>query len=216
MPLRNLSVIFLIFLSAAGALGQKPEPVLATATGFTFTVNDLSGDGRNLYEQRATLIARQRSRFFDDWIDDLLLETEAKIRGTTPEKMVAEAKAMVVQPTESQIKAVYDANRQTIGSRTIEEVRPQIVDFIKRELENKELDTLTDTLKTKHKFAPGKDINATDLRPSDGIATIGARVITAAEYESRFKLPLHNLQAGVYSQIKSDFEAAILAKLIDA
>ena len=216
MSFRTPFVVLLILIEAAGALGQKPGPVLATATGLTFTVNDLSGDGKNLYEQRSTLIARQRSRFFDDWIYDLMLETEAKARGTTPEKVQAEAMAKIAPPTEAQIKAVYDANRQTIGSRTIDEVRPQIVDFIKREQEDKQLASLTDSLKAKHKFAPGKDVNVPGLKPTDVVATIGARTLTAGEYEGRFKLPLSNLQAGIFSQIKADFEAAIFAKLIEA
>lgn len=216
MPLRQLSVFLLILASVAGASGQKPEPILATATGLTFTANDLSDDGKKLYEQRVTLITGRRTQFFNDWIYDLLLETEAKARGTTPEKVQAEAITKLAPPSEAQIKAVYDANRQTIGSRTIEEVRPQIVDFIKREQEDKQLDSLTDSLKTKHKFTPGKDVNAADLKPTDVIATIGPRTVTASEYESRFKLPLYNLQAGVHSQIRSDFEAAIFAKLIEA
>ena len=137
MFVRKSSVILLTFVSVVGALAQKPESVLATATGFTFTTNDLSDNGKKLYEQRQTLITGQRTRFFDQWIEDLLLESEAKARGVTPEKIQAEAVTKIVPPTEAQIKAVYDANRTTIGSRTIEEVRPQIVDFIKRELETK-------------------------------------------------------------------------------
>src|SRR5688572_75088 len=216
MFVRKSSVILLTFVSVVGALAQKPEPVLATATGFAFTTNDLSDNGKRLYEQRHTLITGQRTRLFDQWIEDLLLETEAKARGVTPEKIQAEAVTKIVPPTEAQVKAVYDANRQTIGSRTIEEVRPQIVDFIKRELETKQLDSLSDSLKAKYKFAPGKDINAPDLKPTDVIAAIGPRNLTAGEYESRFRLALHNLQAGIYAQIRSDFEAAIFAKLIEA
>ena len=216
MPLKNLFFILLVFVSVAGVFAQKPEPVLATATGVTFTVNDLSEDGKRLYDQRATLIAGQRTRFFDELIEDLLLETEAKTRGTTPEKVRAEATSKIVPPTETQIKAVYDANRQTIGSRTIEQVRPQILDFIRRDLETKQLDSLTEALKTKHKFVPGKSVNSSDLKPVDVIATVGLRTITAADFEAHFKLPLHKLQAGAYSQIKSDLEAAILSKLIEA
>jgi protein-disulfide isomerase len=215
MPLK-LSAIFLIFISAAAGIAQKTEPVLATAAGMSFTVSDLSGEGRNLYDQRQTLIARQRTRFFNEWVFDILLETEAKSRGTTSEKLQSDEMAKIAPPTEAQIKAVYDANRQTIGSRTMEEVRSQIVEYLKRELETKQLDSLTDILKAKHKFALGRDVNAPSLKPTEIIGTVGARTLTAGDFEARFKLPLHNLQAGIYSQIRSDFEAAVFAKLIEA
>jgi len=212
---KPFSVFLLIFAFVAIGFGQKAEPVLATATGLTFTVNDLSAEGRQLYEQRSQLIARQRKELFNDWVYDLLIETEAKARGTTPDKVQADEVAKIAAPTEGQIKAVFDANRQTIGDRTIDQVRTQIVDYLKRESEDKQLGSLAETLKVKHKFVPGKDINAADLKPSDVIASIGSRTLTANEYESQFKIKLHNLRAGIYEQIKSDFESAVLSKLID-
>ena len=213
--LSKLFSFFLILVYVAVAVGQQTEPVLATATGLSFTINDLSPDGRKLYEERSQLIARQRTKFFNDWVYDLLLETEAKMRGTTPQKVQADEVAKAAAPTEAQIKAVFDANRQTIGSRTIDQVRTQIVDFLKHESEEKQLDSFTESLKTKHKFVPGRNVNAADLKPSDVVASIGSRTVTAAEYENRFKIPLHNLRAGIYEQTKADFEAAIVTKLIE-
>ena len=212
---KPFSVFLLIFAFVAIGFGQKAEPVLATATGLTFTVNDLSAEGRQLYEQRSQLIARQRKELFNDWVYDLLIETEAKARGTTPDKVQADEVAKIAGPTEGQIKAVFDANRQTIGDRTIDQVRTQIVDYLKRESKDKQLGSLAESLKLKHKFVPGKDVNAADLKPSDVIASIGSRTLTANEYESQFKIKLHNLRAGIYEQIKSDFESAVLSKLID-
>jgi len=216
MPLKKLAIIIVIFLTVADGLAQKSNPVLATATGLTVTVDDLSAEGKKLYENRQTLINNQRTRFFNDWAYDLLLETEAGARGTTPEKLQAEEIIKVAKPTEAQVKAVYETNRQTIGSRSIDEIRPQIVEFLKRDLESKQLHALFNDLKTKHKFVPVKDVNASDLRPMDVVASIGSRTFTAADFETRFKLLIHNLQAGIYAQIRSDAETAAFSKLLDA
>lgn len=213
---RRLFFAFFVAVLAAAAFAQKSEPLLATANGFTFTVNGLSPESKQLYEQRAQLTASKRTALFEDWIFELLLETEGKTRGLTREKIEAEELAKITTPTEPQIKAVYDANKQTIGDRPIEQVRAQIIDFLKQEAEDKQLAALFATLKTKHKYTAGKDVNFADLKPVDVVATIGTRTLTAGEFETRNRQSLHNQRAGIYEQIRADLESAIYSKLIEA
>ena len=64
--------------------------------------------------------------------------------------------AKAAAPTEAQIKAVYEANKSSVGERTLPEMREQIVDFLRRESEQKALIAFVKRLQTKYKAAPGK------------------------------------------------------------
>jgi len=211
-----LSLVILIVATVSVCAAQTAGSALATATGLTFTANDLSPDGRKLFEQRDQLWVRQRNAFFDDWVFSILLDTEAKARGITEDKVRQEAAAKVTAPTEAQIKAVYDANRQSLGNATLDQVRARIVDYLKHEAEDKLVADLVTSLKAKHKYTAGKDVNATDLKAADVVGTIGVRTLTAGEFAEKNKLRLHNFRSTLAEQIRSDLEASIYSKLIEA
>src|SRR5687768_5194466 len=167
-------IAFLVLLTAAAANSSfaQPASILATADGLTFTANDLSPEARRLFDQQAKLLADNRRAVFDQWIFEELLEMEAKARGTTSEKLEAEAVAKAAVPTEVQIKAVYDGNRQSIGNRPLDEVRPNIIGFLKREAETKQLTSLFESLKSKYKVASLKDAGP-PLKATEVVASIG-------------------------------------------
>ncbi len=210
------ALIFLISLAFEAFGQQVAGDVLATAKGMSLRANDLSNAGQQLKAQSSSLIAQNRKQLLDTMIFDALLELEAKSRATTSRKIEEEAIAKITQPAETQIKAVYDANRQSIGSRTIDEMRPQIAHFLRHEAEEKALAALADSLKAKHKFIGGKDVNAAGLKPSDVLATISGKPITAADFETKFKIQLHDFRAGLTEQILADLEDAILNSLIQS
>ncbi|PYS90120.1 MAG: hypothetical protein DMF62_05700 [Acidobacteria bacterium] len=207
----------LLMISFCAELGfaQTGKTTLATATGFRFTEDDLSADARKLYDQEATLIAENRKSLFNEWIYAQLTDLEAKARNTTPEKVESEALSAIQKPTEVQIKAVYDTNRQTIGGRSLEEVRPNIVDYLKREAEEKQVNMLFDSLKAKYKFNPLKEPGIT-VNSADVLASIGARRITVGEFEMANRIALYNFRASIYEQVRADLENMIYAKLLDA
>ena len=213
MVWKYLSSAILIVLAACSiSFGQS---VLATANGFTFTTNDLSPEARRIFEQQEKLITEHRRAVFDQWIFEELLALEAKSRGMTPEKLQSETLAQAAKPTEVQIKAVYDGNRQSIGSRTLEDVRPQIVQYLSREAAQRQLNSLFDSLKTKYKFTSVKD-PAPPLKAAELAATIGTRQITVGDFEWANRVELYNYRAGMNEDIRADLERGISAKLLEA
>ncbi len=212
-----VSRIFLLpalIICAAASLSFS-QSVLASANGFTFTTNDLSPEGRRIFEQQHKLITEHRRAVFDQWIFAELVAMEAKARNTAPEKLQSEAIAQAAKPTEVQIKAVYDGNRQGIGNRTLEEVRPQIVQYLSREAAEKQLNSLFDSLKAKHKFTPIKDAGL-PLKAAELAATIGSRQITVGDFEWANRIELYNYRAGLYEDVRADLESAIHSKLLEA
>jgi len=211
----NLSLVLMFLFCIGSGITQTGKTTLAAATGFRFTEDDLSAEGRKLYDQESKLIAENRKTVFNEWIYTQLTEMEAKARNTTAQKVEAEALATIQKPTEVQIKAVYDTNRQTIGGRSLDEVRPNIIDYLKREAEEKQVNALFDSLKVKYKFTLLKEPGIA-LKAAEFLAAIGTRKITVGEFETANRIALHNYQASVYEQIRADLENAIFAKLLDA
>jgi protein-disulfide isomerase len=210
----RISPLFVLALLTAAGFSQDGGRALATATGLSFTSDDLSAETRKVYGQQDQLIAAHRKSTFDEWIFEQLLEMEAKARGTTAAKIEAEALAKADRPAEARIKAVYEENRQTIGNRTLEEVRPGIVDFLKREAEGKQLATLRGWLKAKYKYAEIKDIGIA-LKAAEIAAQIGTRQITVGEFEIANRVALYNYRAEIYEGIKADLENAVYTKLLE-
>ena len=64
----------------------------------------------------------------------MLLEIEARVRKVSVDKLLeTQVYTKVANPTEKQIQAVYDANRAALGKQSLEQVRGQIVAFLRRE-----------------------------------------------------------------------------------
>ena len=97
-------ILTLIALSlfAVCLLAQKPDEVLATATGLTFTPKSLSEDGRKLYLGQNTVIAGERTRLLSEMAAELLLESEAKSLSVTRDSLVTAELKKVVAPTEAE------------------------------------------------------------------------------------------------------------------
>ncbi|MEJ7698194.1 MAG: thioredoxin domain-containing protein [Pyrinomonadaceae bacterium] len=105
---------------------------------------------------------------------------------------------------------------QSIGDKTLAEVRPQIIAFLKREPEQKAQSNYVLTLKTKYKVTIGKDVNAPNLKASEVLATAGGKQITVKDFEDKNKLALFELEAEIYGQVKQSIEQNVFSNLIAA
>lgn len=205
----------LLFLSLA-LFAQKPDEILATADGRNYTAKNLSPEITKALENQPKAIAEARASLLSQMVADALFEAEAKARGTTAQKIKAEAFAKIPAPSNADVQAVYDANRSVFGDKTLAEVKPQIVAFLRREPEQKALQDLINSLKTKHKIVFGKDINAPDLKPLEAVASVGTRTISAQEFEEKNRLALYDFRADFFDAVKSALDEAIYNDLVVA
>ncbi|MEO7658241.1 MAG: hypothetical protein ABIV48_01395, partial [Pyrinomonadaceae bacterium] len=204
-------------LIIAGGLmiaAQKPDEVLATASGHTITMADLSPEARQAVTSLPTRIFATRSAILDQMVNQRLLDAEAKATGSSPGKIIAAEKARVADPSEAAIKELYDANRQALGDMTLAQARKQIVIYLRREPEQKAFTALFDRLKTKYKYVPGKGVNSSGLVPTDIVATIGQKPITAKEFEDNARIAVYELNADVGDLIAGEIEEAIFNALV--
>lgn len=202
-------------LIASPLFGQKPDEILATAKGVSFTTDSLSENVRKNYLGRTAAIAAERTRLLQALVQEIVLEAEAASIKTTADALISAELQKVADPPSSEIKTVFDANAGVFGDKTLEDVRPQIVAFLRRNSEQKALSDLTDRLKTKFKFKAGKDINAAALRPPDIIFSIAGRSVSSAEFEDRYKALIFDTKAAIIVQTLFDLENTIFSTLIE-
>lgn len=214
--MKLFSAILLLFLSL-NICAQKTDGVLATANGQDFTVIDLAPDVRRALENLPDALKETRGVLLERQITDSLFEQEAAARKMTVEKLIeSEVKAKTPAPTEAEIKAVYEANRARVGSQTLEEIRPQIIAFLKQEADKKTYSEFLSNLQNKYKVTLGKDINAPNLTVFETLATVGDQTISVRTFDTKHKQTLSELEAGVYYYVKDAIEQIVYSTLLVA
>src|SRR5258708_33050768 len=122
----RFSLLFFLFITiTSAAFGQKTDAVLATANGKSFTSADLSQPSQQLLTNQTQIVANARTQLLSKMIADYLIETEAKAKGVTSDSLIAAEKTKTADPTEAQINAVFEANREALGDRPPAEARKQ-------------------------------------------------------------------------------------------
>ena len=212
-PQKFFAFLCLAFLSQI-ASAQKADEILATSTVATFKVSSLSANGQRIFSERRQLISDARARLLAAMISETVLDLESKALKIDREKLLAAAKAKLAEPTAADIKAVYDANREALGGRPIEEARAQIVEFIKHQTEDKAVENYVQSLRLKYKVTLGKDINSIGLSPTEVLATVGDRPILSRDFEQAQKVRLNDIEMEVFEELRVDLEGAIFSTLM--
>ncbi len=210
--MRNLPFIIILVLYSVTAFAQSDLDALAVVGGRTFTAQDLdpkiaedwNGLGKRTEEARAALLEQQ--------IDRKVLDLEAGKRGVSIDDLIkTEVSDKVPEPTDAEVKQVYDDNKSEIGPVPLAEVRPQIVRFLKQQAEREATAKYLDNLKAGHKIAKGKDINANGLKPSEIVAMVDETAILYHEFLQRNGLALYEFEANVTDEVLN-----ALTQVVDA
>ena len=206
------SLILVVSASFVGA--QSPTDVLATASGRSFTVQDLSPNLAKAWIQKPQTLANARKALLDRQVEAVLLETEASERKMSVKKLLdAEVTKKVPNPPDSRIKAIYDANRQEIGDMPYAEAKRRIVDYLRQGPEKKAYAELIGSLRTKHKITEVKDVRGNDLEANDILVTVGERPIRQSEFTKKNGLILYEYEANLFDQVSAALKQAVDAAL---
>jgi thiol-disulfide isomerase/thioredoxin len=206
-------IITILLFIAAAVHAQQPADVIATATGHSFKLGDLSAEAQAAISELPANISKARTQLLDQVTAEALIDAEAKARQTTAEKMLAELRAKIAEPAEADIKAVYDANREALGNKSLAEVRKTIVKYLKGESEQKQIQALISGLKAKYKVVPGKDVNSRDLKPADVLVTVAGTAITVQQYDTATRADLFDIQADASDRVLFELDDLILNTL---
>ena len=199
--MRSIYIALSIIIFTLAALGQKPDDVLATSTGHTIRLRDLSTGIQKAAADYPVNLPKIRLGIFEQMISEKVLELEAKERFVTPGGLIASEKAKLPSPTEAEIKALYNAKRDALGKRTLEEVRKPISDYLRNQAEQKMLEALLTSLKTKYKVTAEKDVNAVGLGQTEALATINGQPVTVKDFDDFARIPLFQDKADLADAI---------------
>ena len=207
-------VLVLIFISALASSAQKPDDVLATATGHSFRLRDLPDVTQKWAQDLPSQVKDAREQIFAEMINERLLDLESRTLNQPVAKILGAERAKVAPPTEAEIKALYDSKQGQLGGQTLEQLRDPIVKYLRQQAEQKKLGELVTSLRAKYKYAAGKDINAVGLSGPDVIATINGQAVTAKEYDDFARFSLYDLRANLGDQILNDLDEVMTSALI--
>lgn len=212
--MKPINAFLLICVFVFAAFAQKADDILATATGHTIRLCDLSPEVQKLVSDFPANLLKTRSSLFEQMLNERVLDLEAKARGIISGKLIAVEKAKLATPTEVEINAFYTANQTSLRNKTLDEVRKPIADYLRGQAQQKMLGELLGRLKAKYKIAPGKDVNAVALGSTDVVATISGQAVTAKEFEDFARQPLYDEKADLVDAILSELDNALYVALL--
>lgn len=117
--------------------GDPPE-VLATLNGDQqVTMSDVRARIGNELDQLEIRYRRSQYKLVEATLQELLrdrvLGAEAERQGTTVDQVLAAELGGSLEPTEVEIAAWYETNQSRTGGRSLDDLRSQITDYLRRE-----------------------------------------------------------------------------------
>jgi protein-disulfide isomerase len=138
--------------AAPSAIGSDPTipDVLATVAGEPVTLADIrnrAGDQLDLIESQ---YRKQRSKIVQDALDVILrervIDVEAKKQGKTVDDMILAEAGGSYDPTDIDIENWYKENQARLGNRSLEQLRSQIADLLRKQNREAAAEKLQDRL----------------------------------------------------------------------
>jgi len=187
----------LILVTAAHAAGPAgasgaPTDTIATVGSRTITRGELETSVRS----KLIEIDNQRYEALKDGLDEMIAEElvkqEAKDRNLSVDALEkAEVEDKVKAPTDEEVQKVFDDNKAQLQGKSLEDVKPQILQYIDGQRKQERLATFIEELKKKHKTtvalkAPIIEV-ATAGRPErGGGAKAPITIIEFSDYQCPF------------------------------
>ncbi len=213
MNMKPLYSILAIIVFSFATVAQKPTDVLATATGHSVKLSDLSAEMQKAVANLPASIAKQRTDLLNQMLYQRVLELEAKAQNVSVGQLIVKEKKKIADPPEATIKAVYDTNRTALGDKTLEQARKTIVTFLRSEPESKAITAMFDALKVKYKVTVAKDINTPNLGSFETVATVNGKAISAQEYEGFARVTLYELRAELADALVEEASEVLFSAL---
>ena len=161
------------------------SPAIAIVNDTTISASDIQDDVnamvmrdpdpylRDYFADPAKAIREARQRAVDARVGSLLVAAEAKKRGKdSTDVIAAEIDSRIPPPTEEEIKAAYNANRDQIGSADLESVRADLINFIRNQRRQELYGALVNRLKMTNVVSKSADVNTPNLAPGTVVASI--------------------------------------------
>jgi len=218
--------------TAAPSATPNAEPVspsVAIIDGTAISASDIEGDVSNAimrdpdpylhdyYLDPVKAVNEARQRAVDARVSSMLVAAEAKKRGKTANDFIEiEINSKVAPPTEPEIKAVYDANRDQIGSADLESVRTEFVNYIRNQRKEELYGALVSRLKMTNVVSKTADVNTPNLAPGTVLVSVNGDPLRVDAINTRMKAYIFKMQMRIYALRKDILDRKINDMLIVA
>jgi len=137
-------------------------------------------------------------------IHDRLLETEANARGTSTQAVLMDEVGKI-EITDEDVEKWYQQNRQRVGGRSMEQVAPQIRQFLNQQAQAEKRDSLMKQLEQKNDVVYLLEPFRVDV-PSENSPALGAEdaPVTIVEF-SDFECPYCERFASTLKAVKTNY-----------
>lgn len=202
--------------AAPAAVGTDPAmpEVLATVGGVPVTREDVrlrAGDELDLIEAQ---YRKQKSKTIQDALDAILrervIDAEAKKQGKTVEDLILAEAGGTFDPTDVQIEDWYKENQARLGGRSLEQLRSQIADLLRKQNREDGAIKLQDRLNKERqvvvKFEPFRLTFEAGQSPTLGKAGAPVQVVEFSDFQcpfcQRFYPTIHELSKNYGDKIQ--------------
>lgn len=145
-------------------------------------------------------IREARQRAVDARVASMLIAAEAKKRGkTSGEILASEVNSRIPQPTDQEIKAAYDANRDQLGGADLESIRTELVNFIRNQRSQDLYAALVSRLRMTNVVTKGADVNAPNLAAGTVVVAVNGEPLRVDVINERMKAYAYKLEMRVYA-----------------
>lgn len=146
---KGFCVLFFGLLSLAACSNSGSKQVAATINGKPVYIQELDqAFGGRIAQQ----IYEIRKGVLDDLVDQRLLDQAAQEKNMSADDLLKEeVDGKIDEPTEEEIRAIYEANKDQLDS-PFEAIKPQIINSLKRNRQNIQKNVFLSQLKQKAKI----------------------------------------------------------------
>jgi protein-disulfide isomerase len=182
------------------------------------TFEDINAQVRDAINNLDRSIGEMRRRALTDQVNTYLFEAEAKKRKMSLEQFLeTEIYSRVPQPSEEDIRFLYENNRDQIGPLTLEEARPRIISAMREQRAISLIEDLATRLRMMYVVEWGTaDINGQGVAANAVLASVSGRPITYGELNEQLKPAIQVLRMRLYEAERQAIDDRINEILMEA
>lgn len=184
----GLLLLVMLLFSPWPLQGEETAGVLATVEGRAITEADIGNSIAGQMVRINSQIYTLKKQAVDALIADHLLAQEAKKRGVSREQLLQqEVNAKVGAASDAEVEQVYNANKARLGNKTLEEMKPQLLQQLQSGKLQQQQQAFTQSLRkaaaVKMLLKPSLIEVALDGAPVRGPAAAPVTIVEFSDYQ---------------------------------
>jgi len=189
----------------------------AIVNGAKITPADLDDQIRPRIDELQQQVVETRKRELNKQIDARLLQAEARRQGTTPEKLAQQVSSGAKDPTDAEVAAFYEQNKDRIQG-TFEDLKPSIIGYIREQRRQELVNQFTAKLRSASQtriLVQNVTPPQTPAERARVLATVNGQSITSGDIEDALRPIIFETQEQVYELRRGQLDSRINALLLE-